>query len=212
MILEAASSLMGEPVVDLALEHPATVRGKKTSLSFARLANRTQCGTGVGQLVAHGSFTATAAPIPYAAHFADVLVDTRTGQVKVECLAAVHDAGTPINPDLALGQIYGGLSKAMGHALVEQVLFDEAGRMRNPSFLDYKVPHIGDHPDRFHAELVAVDEPLGPFGAKSCSEIAANGAAPAIAVAIHDAVGVWMRHWPFTPERVLAALRERKRG
>jgi putative selenate reductase molybdopterin-binding subunit len=212
MILEAASSLMAEPVADLVLEFPATVRGKKTSLGFARLANRTQCGTGIGQLMAHGSFTATAAPIPYAAHFAEVRVDTKTGQVTVERFAAVHDAGTPINPDLALGQIYGGLSKAMGHALYEQVLFDEAGRMRNPSFLDYKVPHIGDHPDRFHAELVPVDEPLGPFGAKSCSEIAANGAAPAIAVAIHDAVGVWMRHWPFTPEKVLAALREQGQG
>ena len=209
-ILEAASTLMAEPAAELALEFPATVRGKKGSMSFARLANRTQSGTGVGQLMAHGNFTANAAPIPYAAHFAEVRVDLGTGQVKVERFAAVHDAGTPINPELALGQIYGGLSKAMGHALYEQVLFDQAGRMLNPSFLDYKVPHIGDHPDRFYAELVPVEEPLGPFGAKSCSEIAANGAAPAIAVAIHDAAGVWLRHWPFTPERVLAALREKR--
>ena len=210
-ILDAAAPLLGEPVSDLALEYPATVRGKKGSISFARLANRTQSGTGVGQLQAHGCLTANAAPIPYAAHFAEVLVDERTGQVTVERFAAVHDAGTPINPDLALGQIWGGVSKAMGHALMEEVLFDEAGRMTNPRFGQYLVPHIGDHPARFFAEIVEVQEPLGPFGAKSCSEIAANGAAPAIAVAIHDAVGVWLREWPFTPERVLAALQEQGR-
>jgi len=209
MILEAAAPLMDEPASDLALEYPARVRGKKGEMTLATLANRTQSGTGVGQLVAHGSFTAESAPIPYAAHFAQVRVDTRTGRVTLDRFAAVHDAGTPINPDLALSQIYGGVSKAIGHALSEEVLFDEQGRMRNPSFATYRLPFIGDHPDHYHAELVPVEDPLGPFGAKSCSEIAANGGAPAIAVAIHDAVGVWVRDWPFTPERVLAALDEK---
>jgi putative selenate reductase molybdopterin-binding subunit len=51
-----------------------------------------------------------------------------------------------------------------------------------------------------------VEDEVGPFGAKSVSEIALNGAAPAIAIAIHDATGAWLRQWPFTPERVLRAL------
>jgi len=55
-------------------------------------------------------------------------------------------------------------------------------------------------------ELVPVDDELGPFGGKSVSEISLNGAAPAIAIAIHDAVGAWVREWPFTPERVLRAM------
>jgi len=209
-ILDAAAELLGEPAADLVLEYPATVRGKKGSMGFAELANRTQSGTGRGQLVAHGAFTADAAPIPYAAHFAQVRVDTRTGKVTMDRFAAIHDAGTPINPELALGQIYGGVSKGIGHSLSEQILFDGEGRMQNPSFLDYKVPNIKDHPDDFYAELVPVDDPLGPFGAKSCSEIATNGTAPAIAVAIHDATGVWMRHWPFTAESVLAELRKQR--
>lgn len=210
LILEAAASLMAEPVGDLELEYPARVRGKKGELDFARLANRTQSGTGVGQLVAHGSFTAESAPIPYAAHFAQVRVDTRTGKVAMDRFSAVHDAGTPINPDLALSQIFGGVSKAIGHSLSEEVLLDGEGRMRNTSFASYRPPFIGDHPDLYHAELVPVEDPLGPFGAKSCSEIAANGGAPAIAVAIHDATGVWLRDWPFTPEKVLAALRAKR--
>ncbi|MBW2527021.1 MAG: molybdopterin-dependent oxidoreductase [Deltaproteobacteria bacterium] len=207
-ILDAAAELLNVPAAELTLEYPATVRGPKRSMGFAELANKTQSGTGRGQLVAHGAFTADAAPIPYAAHFAQVRVDTSTGKVTVDRAAAIHDAGTPINPELALGQIYGGVSKAIGHALTEQVLFDDQGRMRNPSFLDYKAPNLKDHPDPFYAALVAADVTPGPFGAKSCSEIATNGMAPAIAVAIHDATGVWMRHWPFTAEAVLAALRK----
>ncbi|MBI4702511.1 MAG: molybdopterin-dependent oxidoreductase Mo/Fe-S-binding subunit [Deltaproteobacteria bacterium] len=209
MILEQAAAILGEPVADLELVYPALVRGRRGELSFARLANRTQSGRGSGQLVAHASFTTESAPIPYAAHFAQVRVDVRTGKVSVDRFAAVHDAGTPINPELALGQIYGGVSKAMGHALTEEIVFDGDGRMLNPSFFDYKIPFIKDHPCRCHAELVPVDDPLGPFGAKSCSEIACNGGAPAIAVAIHDAVGIWLRDWPFTPEKVLAALKQR---
>jgi putative selenate reductase molybdopterin-binding subunit len=61
-------------------------------------------------------------------------------------------------------------------------------------------------PDDFRVELVPVADEVGPFGGKSVSEIALNGAAPAIAIAIHDAVGAWCREWPFTPERVLRAM------
>jgi putative selenate reductase molybdopterin-binding subunit len=54
--------------------------------------------------------------------------------------------------------------------------------------------------------LIDINDAYGPFGAKSISEIATNGAAPAIAIAIHDAVGVWIRSWPFTPEKILKEL------
>ena len=76
----------------------------------------------------------------------------------------------------------------------------------NPGFTDYILPTVRDVPP-VECVIMESNDPLGPFGAKSCSEIAVNGGAPAIAVAIHDAVGIWMRHWPFTPENVLAALR-----
>ncbi len=65
---------------------------------------------------------------------------------------------------------------------------------------------IGDLPEDFVSKLVFTDDPFGPYGGKSVSEIAVNGAAPVIAIAIHDAVGVWLREWPFSPENVLKAL------
>jgi putative selenate reductase molybdopterin-binding subunit len=205
-ILEAASTLLGEPVADLALEFPSTVRGRLKSASFHEVSRSTQCGTGVGQLVATASFTTDKAAFPYGAHFCQVAVHTRTGKVTVQKYYALQDCGTPINPELALGQIYGGVLKTIGHSLFEEMILDADGRCVNPSLLEYKVPMIGDVPEDFRAFLVETNDPFGPFGGKSVSEISCNGAAPAIASAIHDAVGVWVRSWPFSAEKVLRAL------
>ena len=112
----------------------------------------------------------------------------------------------PINPELALGQVYGGSLKTIGHSLFEEINLDDHGRTVNPTLRGYNVPMIGDLPDEFVAELVHTDDPFGPFGSKSISEVSCNGAAPAIASAIHDAVGVWIRSWPFTAEKILRAL------
>jgi putative selenate reductase molybdopterin-binding subunit len=65
---------------------------------------------------------------------------------------------------------------------------------------------IGDLPEDFKVKLICTDDPYGPYGAKSVSEISVNGAAPVIANAIHDAVGVWIRSWPITPEKILQEL------
>ena len=68
------------------------------------------------------------------------------------------------------------------------------------------MPTVFELPEEVRAELVPVEDEEGPFGAKRVAEITLNGAAPAIAIAIHDAVGAWVREWPFTPERVLRAM------
>jgi len=133
-------------------------------------------------------------------------VNVRTGVVTVEKYVALQDCGTPINPELALGQIYGGVLKTIGHSLFEELRLDAQGRCLNPNLLDYHVPMIGDLPGEIHVGLIETTDPFGPYGGKSVSEIACNGAAPAIAAAIHDATGVWMRSWPFTPEKILRAL------
>ncbi|MFW6250703.1 MAG: molybdopterin cofactor-binding domain-containing protein, partial [Alkalispirochaetaceae bacterium] len=104
------------------------------------------------------------------------------------------------------GQVYGGVVKSIGHALYEEMIFDDQGRCLTTDLRSYGVPMIGDIPEEFRAILIETDDPYGPFGAKSIAEISVNGAAPAIANAIHDAVGVWMRHWPFSPERILRAM------
>ena len=206
-IFEVASKLLEEPVEDLQIVHHGTVKGKNKSITFAQIAHYAEQGDGCGQLMAYGHFIVDKASFPYGAHFAQVAVNKRTGEVKVQKYFCLEDCGTPINPELAIGQMYGGVLKTIGHSLSEEMIYDkETGRCLTTDFTDYKVPMILDVPETFVSELVPTDDPLGPFGAKSISEITCNGAAPCIAEAIHDAVGVWVRDWPFTAERILKAM------
>jgi len=96
--------------------------------------------------------------------------------------------------------------KTIGHSLFEEMVLDEKGTCLNANLRDYRVPMIGDLPVDFRAVLIDTNDPHGPLGCKSVAEIGCNGAAPAIAAAIHDAVGVWVRSYPMTPERVLHEL------
>lgn len=205
-ILEIAAQMLGESGQDLKLEFPSTVKGKNKSVTFEEIARYTQSGTGSGQLCSTACFTTDKAAFPYGAHFTQVAVNTRTGEVRVQKYYALQDCGTPINPELALGQIYGGVLKTIGHSLFEQMIFDEKGRCLNANLLGYRVPMINDLPEDFKAVLIETTDPFGPFGGKSVSEISCNGASPAIASAIHDATGVWIRSWPFTPEKILKGL------
>lgn len=205
-ILTAAARMLGEDKAELSLEKPGIVRGKTGSVSYRDIALDTQAGLGEGQLVGYASFTTEDFAFPYGAHFCQVAVNTRTGEVKVQKYHALQDCGTPINPELALGQIYGGVFKSISHSLWEEMVIDEKGVLTNPNLREYGTPMINDLPEEFGAHLVYTDDAYGPFGGKSVSEISLNGASPAIASAIHDAAGVWIRDWPFTPEKVLRAL------
>lgn len=206
MLIREAADMLQEPENNLELAWPGVVKGLSGQVTYEQIARRTQSGTGHGQLISTAHFITDKGSFPYGAHFCEVAVDTRTGKVHLRKYYALQDAGTPINPELALGQIYGGVLKTIGHSLYEEMIFDEKGRCLNPNFIDYKVPQMGDLPDDFKAVLVDTNDPFGPMGAKSISEISCNGAAPVIAAAIHDAVGVWIRSWPFTPEKILRAL------
>ncbi|MCL5036837.1 MAG: molybdopterin-dependent oxidoreductase [Chloroflexi bacterium] len=149
-------------------------------------------------------------PPPFAAHFAEVEVDTETGKVTLLKYVAACDCGTAINPALAEGQVEGGVVNGIGFALSEEMLFDSGGRTLNPSFHDYKIFTTVDLPE-MRTILVPTYEPTGPCGAKSVSEININGPIPVIANAIYDAVGIRLRRSPFTPERVLEALSEKEK-
>ncbi|PIE03452.1 MAG: molybdopterin-dependent oxidoreductase Mo/Fe-S-binding subunit [Acidobacteria bacterium] len=205
-ILETASAMLGEPLEDLFLEYPSRVVGSTGTLSFEHISRHAQSGTGRGQLSATANFTTDKAAFPYGAHFCQVAVHTKTGEITIQKYYALQDCGTPINPELALGQMYGGALKTIGHSLFEELVLDEHGKCLNPNLMEYEVPMIGDVPEDFKAELIETNDPFGPFGSKSIAEISCNGAAPAIAAAIHDAVGVWIRSWPFTAEKVLRAM------
>ncbi len=206
-MLHEAALQMGEKEEDLDVEYPGFIvsrSGKK--LSYFQLSHDATAGDGRGQLIGTGSFTTPNFAVPYGAHFAEVAVNTRTGEIKVRKFYAVQDAGTPINPELALCQMYGAAMKSIGHTLYEDMVIDRSGRCVTTTLTDYGVPMIDEAPEDFRAELVDVNDQYGPYGAKSISEIACNGAAPAIAMAIADATGVWVRSWPITGEKILHGL------
>ncbi len=205
-IIKAAASILEEKEEDLQIEYPGKIVGKKGELTYKELAWHTQSGEGIGQLIGEGHFTTDDASFPYGAHFAQVAVNIRTGEIKIQKYYALMDAGMPINPELAQGQVYGAVMKSIGHTLYEGLVYDKEGHALNTDLRGYGVPMIGDVPEDFKVELIYTDDPYGPYGAKSISEISVNGAAPVIANAIHDAVGVWMRKWPITPEAILRVL------
>ena len=205
--IHEASLQMEIPEEKLHVEYPGFVvseDGRK--LSYADLSHEATSGAGRGQLIGTGSFTTPNFAVPYGAHFAEVAVNIRTGEIKVRKFYALQDAGTPINPELALCQMYGAVMKSIGHTLYENMVLDKDGHCITNTFTDYGVPMIQDAPDDLKSVLIDVNDEYGPFGAKSISEIACNGAAPAIAMAIADATGVWVRSWPITGEKILKAL------
>lgn len=156
------------------------------------------------QITVTESHLSNESPPPFTAQFAEVEVDTDTGEVTVLRYVAAVDCGVPINPDLAEGQVEGAVAQGIGYALMEEMCFQD-GDLLNPDFEDYKILTAADMPE-LQTILVETHEPTGPYGAKSVSEVPINGPAPAIANAIADAVGVRITDLPLTPEKVFAAL------
>ncbi len=205
-MIDVAAEQWKVPHAEVRIEHPGVLRAGTRSMTFKGLAQRCHTGFGPGELKGSASFTSNDHAIPYAAHFCEVAVNVRTGSIEVRRYHAVHDSGTPINPELSLGQVYGGILKSIGHALYEEMIFDEKGRCLTTGLGAYGVPMIQEVPADLRVKLVTTDDPFGPFGGKSVAEISVNGAAPALAAAIHDAAGVWLHDWPMTPERLLHQL------
>jgi len=135
----------------------------------------------------------------------EVEVDTETGKVRILRLINAVDCGNPINPGVARTQVSGAAIMQLGFTLSEAMHLD-GGQVTNASLADYKIPGIGDIPP-MEGELVAASQHSGPFGAKGIGESGTFGVSPAIANAIHDAVGVRIMELPITAEAVLRALR-----
>jgi 4-hydroxybenzoyl-CoA reductase subunit alpha len=144
----------------------------------------------------------------YSAQVAEVSVDEETGEVTVHKVWAAHDCGRALNPVSVEGQIIGSVWMGMGQALTEEMVWKD-GMLMNPGLLEYRSPSSIESPAVEPIIVESVD-PEGPFGAKECSEGSLAATIPAIANAIYDAVGVRLHESPFTPERVLAALRAKK--
>ncbi len=141
----------------------------------------------------------------YVAQAAEVEVDTETGHVRVIRIISADDIGKAINPDLVVGQIEGAVVQAHGYAVLEDYKTKD-GRVLTDQLSTYLIPTIRDIPESVESVLVEIPDPNGPWGARGLGELPFLPVAPAIAAAIHDATGVWLNEFPFTPERVLRAL------
>lgn len=140
----------------------------------------------------------------YGAQMVELAVDTALGTVHLTRITAAHDLGRVINPQLAIGQIEGGIAQGIGLALMEEYI---PGRTEN--LHDYLIPTTGDVPP-IDSILIEVPDPEGPMGAKGLGEHVLIPTAPAILNAIRDATGAEVTRLPALPHRVLAAIREVK--
>jgi 4-hydroxybenzoyl-CoA reductase subunit alpha len=142
----------------------------------------------------------------FTAHVVEVAVDVETGRVTVERVWCAHDCGRALNPMLVAGQIEGSVYMGIAEALLEEHAVNRFGLHAGPSLLDYRIPTAPDTPE-IDALIVESVDPEGPYGAKEAGEGPLHSSIPALGNAVFDAVGVRLRHLPFTPARVLRELR-----
>ncbi len=142
----------------------------------------------------------------YTAQAVEVEVDMRTGQVQVLKVLSAHDVGRAINRQQVEGQIEGALAQALGYSLMEHFQV-RAGRVVTSGFSSYLLPTILDTPPSMLPIILELHDPEGPFGARGVAELPLVPFAAAVAAAIHTATGAWVSDLPFTPERVLTAIR-----
>ena len=144
----------------------------------------------------------------YSAQVAEVSVDEDTGEVTVHKIWVAHDCGRALNPVSVEGQVIGSVWMGMGQALTEEMIWKD-GLLMNPSLLEYRSPSSVESPE-VEAIIVESIDPEGPFGAKEAGEGSLAATIPTIANAIYDAAGIRLHESPFTPERVLSALRAKR--
>ncbi len=206
-IKAVAAEMVGIAAQDLTLKDNQVWLPDDSSLTMRDVAVQALHRQNQHQIMGQGSFISPVSPPPFAAQFAEVTVDTETGQVTADRLLIAIDAGKVINPITASAQAEGGMHQALGYALTEELVYDELGRTVNPRFDDYRVLRADEMPP-MEVLFVETFEPSHPVGAKSVAEVVVNGVAPAVINAVYDATGVMITETPLTPERVWHGLRQ----
>lgn len=206
-ILAVAGHILETDPADLGIVE-GHIEGRQRSVSLADIGKRSYYGPDPAQIAATASFVPESSPPPFMAAFAEVEVDVETGLIRVTDFLAAVDCGTPINPIMTEGQVEGAIANGIGYALTEEMQFTVRGRTRNPDLARYKIPGAVDLPP-MTVMLLDSYEPTGPMGAKSVAEIGINGPLPAIANAVHHAVGIRLTKPPFTPEKVWRELQKK---
>ena len=179
--------------------------GEFDPLSLADLAAKATA-TG-GPINGQVSINAQGAAPAFATHICDVEVDPETGRVEIIRYTAVQDAGRAVHPSYVEGQIQGGVAQGVGWALNEEYIYDEAGQLENPGFLDYRMPVASDLP-MIDTVIVEIPNADHPHGIRGVGEVPIVPPMAAVANAIQDAAGLRLNDLPMSPPKVLAALDE----
>ena len=204
-IIEEASKALGCSIDNLEFD------GKKVfslvdekEISLIDIANNTLVG-GFNTISESESHYSEVSPPPFMVGIVETEVDKLTGKVDIIDYVAVVDCGTVVNPNLARIQAEGGIAQGIGMALYEDITYTEKGKMRNDSFLQYKIPTRLDV-GNIRVEFESSYEQTGPFGAKSIGEIVINTPSPALAHAVYNATKVNIRTLPITSEKIVMGM------
>lgn len=224
-LLDVASRWLKVPADDIQIKNRQVIIKSmpEKSVTFKQLTKIASVPPESKQIVGRGSYTfPTVGPFnfitgegnaseeySFSTMASVVKVDTETGQVWHERSVMAHDCGIALNPMAVEGQIEGAIVQGQGQTLHEDFIY-EKGRTLNTTFADYKLPRFMDGP-AITAIPIETDCPGGPFGAKEAGEGVIIATPPALVNAIHDAVGVWIKDLPVTPEKILEALRAKKK-
>ena len=205
-VMKMASFLMKTPVEELEYKGEYVQDKNGNQLSLKEIGVRSVSFEGMNQITTTATWGGKTSPPPFIASFAEVEVDTLTGETKVVDFLSVVDCGLPINPALAQVQVEGGIAQGIGLALYEDIQFDERGKMKHDTLMQYKIPSRKDLGNNIKVMFSYSNEPTGPFGAKSIGEVVINTASPAIADAIYNATNRRLRSLPMTSEKIFWAI------
>ena len=208
-IIRLGAEMLGVSPEEADFDGKKVYAGEK-EVSLQDVAYKGTCGNTLEMQVT-ASYSSQISPPPYMVGAAEVEVDKETGNIDLIDYVAVVDCGTPINPNLARVQTEGGVAQGIGMALMENVQYSKEGKIRENSFMQYKIPSRVDI-GNIRVEFESSYEPNGPFGAKSIGELVIDTPCPAIANAVYNATGVRVRELPITPEKVAMGILEQEAG
>lgn len=205
-ILEVAANQLEVKVEELEWgDKRVWVRGDpERALSYAEIA-RAAMRSPFGPIVGKGSFSAEPSDVNVFAQAVKVRVDRETGKLTILKSVQALDVGRIVNPVLCEGQVEGGVVQSISWATMEEMKYDEQGRLINPDLADYQIPTIADVPLQSETILLEFPSRHGPYGVKGIGEPPITAGLAAVASAVADAVGLWVREMPITPERLVLA-------
>ncbi|HUV15716.1 MAG TPA: molybdopterin cofactor-binding domain-containing protein, partial [Pelolinea sp.] len=210
VLAHAAKMLNVEDPDDLSIIDRNIIAPDENSVTMREVALSSLHQLDQHQIMATESHLSYISPPPTAAQFSEVEINTETGELKIERLLMVVDCGRVINPLTAAGQVEGGMAQALGFTLCEDTYYDKKGRIINDRLSTYKMVGMDEMPP-LDVIFIQTDEPTGPYGAKSVSEISTDGVAPATVSAVHNATGIWYHDLPLTQEKLIAGLKHSTR-